>query len=107
RKSRINTVLLACGLLLCGLMTRQLSIFLVSFSAAVALFTGCKKAEIRSDAPVSGVPHEPQFQNESQFVVHAIVSDIAEEMYFAKFHRLPAGQNFSTVVTESGGSVDE
>jgi len=71
------------------------------------LFSGCKEPAIRSATSTSGAPYEPQFQNESQFVVHAIVSDLAQEIYFAKYHRLPNQKHFSTEVTESGGSVDE
>ena len=40
-------------------------------------------------------------------MVEAIVSDLAEQMYFAKFHRLPEKKYFSVVTTENGGSVDE
>ena len=50
---------------------------------------------------------EPQFQTEAQFVVDAIVSDLAEQMYFAKFHRLPESKGFSVIATENGGSIDE
>jgi hypothetical protein len=39
--------------------------------------------------------------------VEAIVSDLAEQMYFAKFHQLPDKKHFSVVARENGGSVDE
>jgi hypothetical protein len=99
--------LLAHGLLLIVFMTRQFTVFLAAFFATAGLFSGCKQPGIRSDASTSAISHGLQFQNESQFVVHAIVSDLAEEVYFAKFHRLPDPKHFLTDVTENGGSIDE
>jgi hypothetical protein len=37
------------------------------------------------------------FQNESQFIVETIVSDLAEQVYYAKHRRLPDAQQFSVV----------
>ena len=87
-------------------MTRQLTVLFAGFFAMAGLLSGCKQPAIQSDASSSVSAHQPPFQNESQFVVHAIASDLAEELYFAKFHQLP-GKNFSTVVIEGGGSGDE
>jgi tetratricopeptide (TPR) repeat protein len=87
-------------------MARRLSFVLICIIAGAGLAGGCKKAS--SNGPKSsGGYFEPQFQTESQFVVDAIVSDLAEQMYFAMFHRLPDKKYFSIVVTDNGGSIDE
>ncbi len=62
--------------------------------------TGCKRAS-------HAARHNPadyfqtHFQDESQFIVETIVADLAEQIYFAKFHRLPEAQNFFVAATET------
>jgi tetratricopeptide (TPR) repeat protein len=87
-------------------MARQFIVWLSIFFAIAGAFCGCKQPSIRSDASTFAASYQPQFQNESQFVVRAIVSDIAEEIYFAKHRRLPDPKHFATEVTETGGSAN-
>jgi tetratricopeptide (TPR) repeat protein len=44
------------------------------------------------------------FQDESQFIVESIVSDIAEQVYYAKYHGLPDANKFSVAAVEKAGS---
>jgi len=37
--------------------------------------------------------------------VEAIATDLAEQVYYAKFHRLPGTNNFHVTVTETGDSA--
>jgi tetratricopeptide (TPR) repeat protein len=88
-------------------MIRKLSVGIAGLSVVAGLFSGCKQTEPLSESRPSVVQLEsPQFQTESQFVVHAIVSDLAEQIYFARFHRLPIQKRSSVVVTETGGTKD-
>lgn len=65
------------------------------------MIAGCKR---------STVQHNPadyfqtQYQDESQFIVETIVTDLAEQVYFAKFHRLPDAKTFFVSATEAPGS---
>ncbi|HXI69619.1 MAG TPA: hypothetical protein VNN22_04605 [Verrucomicrobiae bacterium] len=78
---------------------------------AVGLAAGCKpKPPASPAAQPSGGPanagayfHTP-FQSECEFVVQAIVSDLAEQMYYATNHRLSDEKSCSVVVTEKPGS---
>ena len=70
-------------------------------AAAVALATGCKPG-----APVHSAPtgyFQTPFQTESKFIVRAIVSDLAQQIYFAAKHQLPDDRYFWVEVTEKGG----
>src|SRR6266568_4291711 len=73
----------------------------------VGLVAGCKP---KSSAPspaapasVGGYFHTP-FQSECEFIVQAIVSDLAEQMFYAANHRLPDEKSFSVTATEKPGS---
>lgn len=91
-------------------MARKLT-FVLACALALAGFTsGCnrKAANIASGPPASPDGYfQTQFQTEGEFVVGAIVSDLAEQMYFAKFHRLPDKKTFWVVATEGSGSLDQ
>ena len=63
------------------------------------LATGCKP---KPSAP-AGYFKTP-FQNESQFIVEAVASDLAEQMFYARFHRLPDQKHFSVIATEKAGT---
>jgi tetratricopeptide (TPR) repeat protein len=77
--------------------------FLIALTAII--FTpGCKpKAPTRAAASPNGYFQTP-FQSESQFIVEAIVSDLAEQIYYAATHRLPEKTYFSVTATEKPGS---
>lgn len=70
----------------------------------VAFACGCKPKPSTQSAS-SGGYFQTQFQSESQFIVEAIVSDLAEQMYFAMHHRLPDKEHFSVIGTEKPGST--
>ena len=73
---------------------------------AMVLATGCKPHS--SSAPAApGTPAEyfqTPFQDESQYIVEAIASDLAEQMYYAAFHRLPDPSSFQVTAVEKPGS---
>ena len=84
-------------------MLRQFFLGLLCVLTAITLATGCKpKAPIQT-ATSSGCLQTP-FQSESQFIVEAIVSDLAEQIYYATTHRLPEKKYFSVIATEKPGS---
>ncbi len=69
--------------------------------------SGCNRKPAQTGSNVPGAHFAQPFQTEGEFVVTAIASDLAEQMYFAKFHRLPDKKQFSVLATEHGGTVDE
>jgi tetratricopeptide (TPR) repeat protein len=75
----------------------------LSVLAAVILATGCKP-ETSSQQNSSHGYFKTTFQSESQFIVEAIVSDLAEQMYYAAKLRLPEKEYFSVTATERPGS---
>ena len=84
-------------------MLRQFFLGLLLVLTAITLATGCKpKAPIQT-ATSSGCFQTP-FQSESQFIVEAIASDLAEQIYYATTHRLPEKKYFSVIATEKPGS---
>src|SRR5882724_8394397 len=79
---------------------------------AVLLFNGCKPPDNGSPGadltqgtkgPSSGYFQTP-FQDESQFIVETIVSDLAEQVFFARRRQLPGPGHFSVSATEKPGS---
>lgn len=73
---------------------------------AVGFVAGCKP---KPPAASSSAPayFKTPFQTESEFIVDAIVSDLAEQMFYAKFHRLPDQRHFSVIATEKPGSPQD
>src|SRR5437879_1748793 len=78
---------------------------------AAGLATGCKpKSSAPPPAQQSAVATEASryfqtaFQSECGFIVHAIGSDLAEQMYYAANHRLPDEKSFSVSITEKPGA---
>lgn len=70
---------------------------------AAAFAVGCKPKP--GTGPIaSPVNARAPFQNESQFIVETIVSDLAEQMFYAANNRLPDPQYFSIAATEKPGS---
>lgn len=70
---------------------------------AVGLVAGCKPKSPAGSATSSTYFATP-FQDESQFIVEAIVSDLAEQMSYAASHRLPDKKHFSVTATDKPGS---
>jgi tetratricopeptide (TPR) repeat protein len=69
----------------------------------LAVGVGCKRSRPAS-AHRSSDYFQTDFQDESQFIVETIASDLAEQVYFAKFHRLPEDGKFFISVTETPDS---
>jgi len=69
----------------------------------VGLSGGCKP---KSPAPPTNPAayFQTPFQTESQFIVETIVSDLAEQMFYAAFHRLPDQKHFLVTAAEKPGS---
>jgi len=70
---------------------------------AVGLGDGCKPKSPAPPANPSAYFQTP-FQTESQFIVETIVSDLAEQMFYAAYHRLPDQKHFLVTATEKPGS---
>src|ERR1700731_1719287 len=70
-------------------------------TAGVAV--GCKPKSSAA-APASSAYFKTPFQTESEFIVEAIVSDLAEQMFYAASHRLPDKSHFLVRVQEKPGS---
>jgi tetratricopeptide (TPR) repeat protein len=74
----------------------------------------CRRKQSVANNSSQSTPHQAAgsayfkttFQDESQFVVENIVTDIAEMVYFARNHRLPDQKHFSVRAQESGGTPD-
>jgi hypothetical protein len=79
----------------------------------MAMATGCKQqasntSPIPSTQPVNSSAYfKTPFQDESQFIVEAIASDLAEQMYYAAYHRLPDAKYFDVSATEKPGSPQD
>ena len=80
---------------------------------SVALFLALALCSCgKRDEPASAGPHgspsaayfKTPWQDESQFIVTAIVSDLAEMTYYAKHKSLPSLQQFSVTVAEKPDS---
>jgi hypothetical protein len=82
-------------------MFKKLNLGLLSILLLAGLATGCR----HSAAPATPTGYfKTAFQDESQFIVEAIVSDLAEQMFYAKFQRLPEEKIFQVTATEKPGS---
>jgi hypothetical protein len=75
------------------------------FFLAVVL-EGCKPKTAGGTASGAAQSELP-FRDESQAVVHAIVSDLAEEVFYAAFHRLPNPKQFSVALAEKPNSSQD
>lgn len=85
-------------------MKRIWRIALICLLAIVAF--GCsRKPQSSQKLPSSGGYFQTPFQSESQCIVEAIVSDLAEQIYFAAHHRLPDQKYFSVVANEKPGTT--
>lgn len=68
---------------------------------AIAYSAKCATQETNR---VSNNYFKTRFQDESQYIVETIISDIAEEIFFAKNHRLPDLKSFSVQALEKPDS---
>jgi len=66
---------------------------------AVGLMTGCNRPD-NSSTNYFATP----FQDESQFIVETIVSALAEQVFYAKYHQLPDPKHFSVRAMEKSDS---
>ncbi|MGO8839236.1 MAG: hypothetical protein ACLQAH_19150 [Limisphaerales bacterium] len=78
---------------------------------AVVLLTGCKPSDngstanhARTKAGASAPYFQTPFQEESEFIVETIVSDLAEQVFYAKYRQLPDPKHFSVHAAEKPGS---
>ena len=76
---------------------------LVCLLLAALLSFGCKPKTSAAPPTVASY-FQTQFQTESQFIVEAIVSDLAEQTYYAALHRLPDQHYFSVIATDTSTS---
>ncbi len=95
-------------------MLKNYTYILAYIALAAALVTSCKRqpsnnAQAASSSQAFAPAYfKTPFQDESQYVVETIVSDLAEQMYYAATRRLPDPKYFQVVATEKPGSpLDE
>jgi len=84
-------------------LTGRLGLTLVSLLLLAGLAAGCKPKSSAGGADSSNY-FKTSYQTESEFIVEAIVSDLAEQVFYAKFHRLPDEKSFEVIATEKPGS---
>lgn len=72
----------------------------------LGLATGCRPSGHTARHGAYGY-FDTHFQDESQFIVETVVSDLAEQVYFAKFHKLPEADVFLVSAGETEGSTFE
>lgn len=84
-------------------MTKSFGLAAISILLAMFWATGCKPHPSSAPPMPSGYFQTP-FQDESQYIVDAVVSDLAEQMYYAAFHRLPDSKDFQVTAVEKSGS---
>lgn len=84
---------------------KYLGLLTGSLLVVAGVSVGCKP----KSSPPAGQPRgagyfQTSFQSECQFIVQAIVSDLAEEMWYAAKHEIPAKQAVTVIATEKAGS---
>jgi len=70
----------------------------------ILLGTSCKKSGDGAQTTSSNGYFKTQFQDEEQFIVETIVTDLAEQVYYAKNHKVPDAKVFSVHAVESSAS---
>ncbi|HUE35783.1 MAG TPA: hypothetical protein VMO20_00225, partial [Candidatus Acidoferrum sp.] len=84
-------------------MGKNLFFAVMCIALAATSAIGCKRqpsTQATNPSPYFKTP----FQDESQFIVEAIVSDLAEQMFYAACHKLPDPNYFQVTATEKAGS---
>jgi tetratricopeptide (TPR) repeat protein len=78
----------------------------LGIAGCLAMAAGCGRSGERSSgtAPHAASTLPAPFENESQFIVQTIVSDLAEQMFFAANHRMAGLKEFTVRVREKAGS---
>jgi tetratricopeptide (TPR) repeat protein len=89
-------------------MPKMFLLACTSLSFLVLLAVGCKpKAAETTATPTRPVYFKTSFQDESEFIVESIVSDLAQQMYYAAHQQLPDHQHFRVAATERRGSLQD
>ena len=78
-------------------------------SVVIGLATGCKRGESGDQLTVPSVlisakPPDnvrSSYQTESQFIIETILTDLAEQIYYTKYKRLPDARSFSVRAIEN------
>lgn len=85
---------------------KSLSLAAVIFAVMAITLAGCKPKSSDSALPPAGRSDyfKTPFQSECEFIVQTIVSDVAEQMYFAANHDMPDAKSVSVTVSEKRGS---
>lgn len=84
-------------------MSNKLRSGFVGVVAAIISVTS-SDAQTSSESATKAAYFQTSLQTESQFIVEAITTDLAEQMYYAAKHRLPDKKHFSVTATEKAGS---
>jgi tetratricopeptide (TPR) repeat protein len=85
-------------------MFRHSSLGLAGLLLAAGFVAGCKPKPSTGPGSADAFFATP-FQNESQYIVEAIASDLAEQVYYATTRRLPNQKHFLVAATEKPGST--
>jgi hypothetical protein len=73
----------------------------------ITMLFALAELEAAGDDPgaVAGHDSPTRYSNESQFIVEAIVKDLAEEVFHAKHHQLPSPNSFAVRVVQAADSL--
>jgi tetratricopeptide (TPR) repeat protein len=83
-------------------MIKKYLLTVICLSLISNLVTGCKPSQTAQNKPAGYF--KTDFQDESQFIVETIVADLAEQIYYAKFHRLTDTRYFTVSAIETADS---
>src|SRR6185295_2831306 len=79
---------------------------------SLAVWPGCGKSTKEAKAAPSPGGNarsseyfQTPFQDETQFIVQTIATDLAEQVFYAKYHRLPDAKKFSVQAEEKPFSI--
>jgi tetratricopeptide (TPR) repeat protein len=85
-------------------MSKKLSWCLLLALTITGIFTGCKPGHRTAHAQATDY-FKTHWQDESQFIVETIAADVAEQVYYAKFHKVPEADSLYVTATEAANSA--
>lgn len=87
---------------------------LCTLALACSFFAGCQRSEnksagvqLKSGGSSASTNLQTSFQNEAEFIVENVITDLAEQVFFAKRHKLPEAQFFTVKAQEKTNSTAE
>src|SRR5580692_2847387 len=86
-------------------MLKNFSFIVTCIVLAAILAAGCRPhSSTGPETSTSPGYFQTSFQDESQYIVEAVVSDLAEQMFYAASHQLPDPKYFLVTASEKPDS---